>query len=1164
MGKIVNLPSEFEDCLKPEAGSMKRLLALYVSTLCFSLGSMLNSKVFNSKDGAGSYAGMQVVNSGAEANQVLVANDFGCMVYDEERQLLYFADKNANAGVHSLMRASFANGVTTLVSLGGEGLGAPLTNMQISKLMLFENGDLLILPNVASAAASNFYVMANPHSTSANIKVYASGAIEDSNGTVTKILNITPAGRVADNGAYRIAVAVSGNAAVDLNTEANAAEGLIWTFTYDPSLTTNQIVNYAGRSKFTATPGVSSAYNNMSLGKTGIGAVMNHGTAATATLLEGVITNVSSICWDDLNKRLYIGTSRSSLSAHTGNLSLVVVGRFGADDGLANPLADDNDLLFEAFAPACTTSIANVSSMRTINWSVNSLKMVYNPAFVNPETLYSTMRGVTNASASLMMQVDYNGFLSNTYVLPVVTGLLSDTPVENAKKGKLLAGSLDTAATALTTEDHGYMASAGFVPTECNDVKSLVGGFKSVVSTSANLSLQVSGQTVFAVLRADSTRPDSAVFASNPIYNTAGSFVGWTPWRKAVSDSYLNVGSGKGTAIFDLAVDSSRGSFVYLGKNFNQTTPVVNEVGSMPWVTNTSVPADVASMAPFLTQINRDFSDTGVWTCASFPAVTTLGLGNCGLTIVGSNNKVAIMSTGGLLTRAPGDSKSNAVVSASNKPYCSSAFSDTEVSVANMPKHYQFYQSVDGIGAILCAAVATTSNVDPRETAAQAVGTLFPATHGFVFVGGQHGIAVLRKANGNGFDTSAGAETQGTLMSSALLDLSDTDAVGSMTWKRIPGIEEDIHDIVSTFGFIYAMGKQKVYRIRLHSKMSELFPTGEQDSTSTMFADTMTFVKVLATEKLNNVSTSFDESLRGLNTTYTPNNQAFKKNVVVIQEVLSLSNGEYCSSMVATPNCGPIFVATNTADGGSRIYSIKLPHCYHANPAEAQSIFNNNASSAGSTDYVHSFSYPTRRMRFETINLLNGNLSSGINATDKVSEATAVVATTTLSRLLINGLYNDDTTLGTRLGVIGNLYVLSGTVFKPETKMYVYEVKGNVAGTPVVGHQVRAPFVYSAVTIDNPTILNEITSLKRTFNFLGNDVDLTGVSSVLAHSGKNSSEVETNNYLNLFGYSDKTGAESVTDVVSGIAAKALVFGSRYFENGAHLLFGAPFGARTQE
>lgn len=526
MGKIVNLPSEFEDCLKPEAGSMKRLLALYVSTLCFTLGSALNSKNFNSKSGVAlsAYDGMQVVDSGVNANQVLATNDFGCMVYDEERQLLYFADKNTGAGVHSLMRASFANGVTTLVSLGGEGVGAPLTNMKISKLMLFENGDLLILPDIS--VASNFYVMANPHSTSASIKVYASGTIVD--GSVapvnTKILNITPAGHVGEHGAYRIAVAVSAGGATNLNTDSS--DGTIWTSTYDPSATTNQIVNYAGRSKFTTTPGVASNYNNMSLGKAGICAVMNQGTATATT----TITNISSMCWDDVNKRLFVGTSRAGAS-HTDNLSLVVVGHFGVDDGFATNVLDDNDLLFEAFSPACTTSIANVSSMRTANWSVNSLKMVYNPAFVNPSTLETTMRGVVNSSASIMMQVDYNGFVGNTYVLPVVTGLTADDAAENVKKGKLALVTGDTAVVTLSDADYGYMASAGFVPTECNDVKSLVGGFKLVHTSSSNLSLQVSGQTVFAVLRDGENTPDSAVFASNPIYNKEGSFAGWTPGK---------------------------------------------------------------------------------------------------------------------------------------------------------------------------------------------------------------------------------------------------------------------------------------------------------------------------------------------------------------------------------------------------------------------------------------------------------------------------------------------------------------------------------------------------------------------------------------------------------------------------------------------------------
>ena len=1085
---------------------MKRMLSLCIPALFFGTCSNLNSRVFNSRlDGTN-----RIVNAGTTETQVLTSSNFSNMQFNINSKIMYISNNAATQGTHTLMKADFNGDSVALSTLGGAtisgGTTTPLSGIAIDKIMLLDNGDLLVLPTVDR---TKFYIVQDPGSI--NPVILASPAVIDTASAATKILNITAAGSIA-NGVNRIVVAASGTSAANLSSETSAVNSTLYTFLHDKTAGT---ITKTGQSKF-------SDGSAMSLGKTGIVTLL---TGASSTN----ILNISAMTWSpDLN-RLFIGTTGAS----SQNISFIAVARFASDDSNLSAL-DADDLVLEKFAPLSTANAANVTSMKVASWSVNDIGFTYNPA---TDGYYLTA------------QINYGAAAIPTggiFALPVVGTSATNT----ADVGKLASTSgATTPLSSFSFSDYGFLVTQtpATAPDACYDVKSLVGGYNLVTTGFSDMAMHIYGNTVYLVARTRASspiRPDAGVFASNPLYDANGNFAGWSAWKQAFSDSYYNVlGGTKGNTIDNMYFNSLDGRVYYTARNYDVTTPdtpTVNEIGMLNWGLGDN--QNTSGVSPFLDKINTDFVNSGVWAAAAFPAITTMGLGNCGLTVIASRDKVALVSTGGLLTRCSGSAAVDSrTVAPMDRPYSVSAFGSTETASTALSNHYVYYDDIDGIGDVLCAEVARVSNANVYGTATSdpELTSGFPHTHGFIFVGGQNGIAVLRNADGTGFDASCGKKAQsaaGDYMSNDLETLSTK--LGGMTFKKIPGINEAIHEMVASSGFLYAMGSKTVYRIRLHSYLDTLFPTNDYKSAASMFKDTMSVQTVDATETLDALTGSYSADYVGLNGTV---NRTFKSSVVVIQPVLPATSGEYFCSMVGFPNTGSIFIGSNQGSG-SNIYVIKYAHAASCDPNTISARQPGNTGNVfGDEYYKKDFSFPIRKLALAQINVLNGNLETYADTTIPTRQFISNVAST--------GLYS----AGVEYGIIGNLYVLSGSIYTPSS-VHVYAINGSVKGYVQNGSekQLLSPFIFAAGGAS--WLSDEISALTSDLGLLPSGLDLTGPTYVYAHSSNG-----VDNHLNLldFGYSPV-----LTHHEANTKPESFIFSSVHFENGSQSLFGTPFGGRA--
>lgn len=1145
---------------------MKKLLLLSVFSLLFVSSYGLHSRVFNSKNDAAASAGYssdlpsnvrKLVDSDDTPvdNKVQSDSNFTVSAYDSKNKVLYLGESDTGKSDHSVVRVDFSSGAPVLKTLAGVG-ASELSNKKIDKLIVLPSGDLLVVrfSDGSDTYANNFYIIHNPRSDSPSL--VTSPGLTDGAAAAARVIAISDAGQTSA-GLDRIVVAVLDQANIGTlangegfieNDNAEVANAELQVFTYDGSAGTTPVLT-AGRGQ--TEDGAAAAKMVLSEeGPNSLGHLLTGGTAGAAgNNIGGLSTpdvfTISSMHWNKTLKRLFIGTK--AVGATAAHMAQVIVGRFGGDD-------TDADILFERFADISVANNETPVSMNKTGWAINHLDTIWDPI---AKRYY------------LLVQSDQVASLGSIYAFPMVG---PDDAIYNDDASRLgkystpdaTTGVLQNPTVVRNGSSFGFFAG-GVAPSR--DVKALVGGYtfqnnNTMVSTS--YSIYVHGQVVYLVLHADdANRPDVGIFASHPIYKSTGEIAGWSAWEKVVENSYYNQNGANslGSAVRNIWIDDATGNVYYVAKNYDQTAATANEVGVLSWGDG-DAGFYASRITPFLNKINSDFAATGVFTVANFPAITTVGLGTSGLTLVGSRDKVALMSTGAL--RSAGR-VFNATLDASNvktadRPYFVAGYSAAELVGAELDKHYKSYQ-IPGLGDVLCAEVARVT--DANYLGAAVAGTPYPQTHGFVFVGGQGGLYVLSDDNGKGFNARSGNGTMGSKIEDMATVtagtggefVNTTTPANQMSFHKIPNIDGPVHDLVCSGGYLYVMMAQKVLRIRLHAQNGAVLVT--QNAVAEMFKSSMKVHTVPATEKLNALSASYTTDVTG---------NKFDNDVVVIQTVFDFSGtSEYFAHMTGNPNVGPLFIASNVGSG-SNLYCLKHPGAVSCDSTYADvatvspdgalaNVFGGNIA-ATTADYKYSFSEAhIRRLAYRSINNWNGDLETYDSTGTPVQRK---MLTVTGSSILLNGLYDDMGAVAHK--TIGNLYVITGSIFK-DSDIRIFDVRGNILGHVAGLSQLSQPYVVvkpGAVT-DWLKADTKRTASVMSLPSLVNGLNFGGQPVVYQHAG---GSTESDFVQTLSGGND--GSIDLTSNSANIPAGSFVFAMMNFANGARAAFGAPFGGTVHE
>lgn len=1050
-------------------------------SLCFLLQTgALFSWTFNS-DAAGNAVNAPTNAATAALTSVGNNSKFEATAFDEVNNVLYVGGDATPPANHAVMAVTFDNGVVNVKDL--TQVGAALASKKCNILQVLPNGDLL----VGIEGFSNFYIIKNPLSSTPSL--VSSPAATDGAGAAgvnVKFKNISFAGTNSTNKYRIVGVIPSNNNGFNHDDDNHVMQ----TYVYDPDAAT--IAAVAGLEK------------KISLTNAGDAA----GLKSQVGQCDGGVANYTGFHWDNDLKCLYFGVT---IAADTGgqNHSFLTVARF-AEDSNASP----NNLTFASFVPKGNNE--NIFSLNQVNTEYN---------IHNVKTL-KTATGKTY----LVVQLDHeeigNQSRKNSrsiYAIPVADGATGGAlgTAANVDANTVInrdataANATNTYATFNSLSDLGasLLADDG----NSKDVRALVGGSCAPINNVTNIkAMRIVGDSVMIVCKTstviDKDQALTGIFMSSPIYRNDGEIVGWTPWTRVFASGW---NSAKGAAadlgkVVDAHVGKD-GTLYFLAENGDASA--INIVGYQTWNNSADVANYNFSSKALIAKLASDFGpSTPNWFCQTFPSQAygvVAGTGGAvgggdvfgsngatlnGISIIGSNDKIAIVNTSKYLTTF-------------------GAVLGTDLTSAD---HYKLFSDI-GVGHVLCAEMTRINSAVSANP--------WPGRHGFIFVGGQNGLFVLRKANGNGFDAGNNVAPLATL---------GTTFDDTFSFAKIPGISGAVYRLVVTPFFLYAMTATTVYRIRLQTKNfanylgaavapNVFYDANSETGDCTMFKDDMQAVSVDASVDLVAVTAASNVT-----------NNKYNVTELVIQTIISADSDEVFCDMVNIPDTDAILLGSNKiSTGNGRIRTL------HGDSTVGTGVLL-NSDATPATEIVTELSYTLRKMFVRTVNFKNPLLNNGYGE--------YIIKNTD------NGLFGS--TVGgeaDKFGTIGNLVVLGGDIISNQSTLNWYDIRGThyVSG----GTNTQRAWIGKDKNESTADYLLPITGLTGiSLPTLANDVELDGLATSFGNA------IDGNSILHRIMFDGTTQNWNAAGM-SG-AFYALAHGR--LENGQLLAFGPGFGVNSYE
>ncbi len=325
-----------------------------------------------------------------------------------------------------------------------------------------------------------------------------------------------------------------------------------------------------------------------------------------------------------------------------------------------------------------------------------------------------------------------------------------------------------------------------------------VGGTAPWNPKSAIVDIQVVGLNVFVtVANAPGLTGLTGVFVTSAICSTAGALLGWTPWKLA---------GGLNTSIQNIAFDAVSGKLIGL-----------DLASGMPTVASWKAPEDVSAFDQLAKAFNTDFANNGgVYSLSSHTARTgvtyaddALSAASMNMVVATGNKAVAIAHVG---------YKADSATASTYNPDSTNIYGY---------KSFMNDSALISLGGVYCSAMSRGSA-------------------GWIFVGGENGVAVLRVSGATG---DAGKGWTGGVPTSLQHTTSSSTTLADMTWFKIPGITGPIHKMITVYNYsgtsvdgdnhveaLIAMGPNGVYAFTLAAgKFTDADATALQLSSLTEF-----------------------------------------------------------------------------------------------------------------------------------------------------------------------------------------------------------------------------------------------------------------------------------------------------------------------------------------
>lgn len=461
-----------------------------------------------------------------------------------------------------------------------------------------------------------------------------------------------------------------------------------------------------------------------------------HHFSSTLTGSAGIIPPVgAALYWDDALEKLYVGidgleafSTNTAVSllvgdicSATGQLKLnSVIGT--ADQADSNNVTRGYSSIIAMGASATTTADLYVRNINVMHTSTGKPYIIINGG--------GDMRANNPAHFSKL----------TVYALPIVYGSAS----QEEDRGHIASkNNFNVRADATTMP---YVSSAQSWDHTGTDTQAIVGYQTSylahdAVGTYAHATtqpwngiqnMQVTGDTVYVSMAGINGNPsnnnaygeDAGIFSSTALFDETGKIYDWTPWERAANTwSPLGLDNRQSVTLF--GIDEQSGNAWFL-KN-NGATAVASQWSKGDNGNFRAANTNLASL------LDPEFANNGIWGIFNFDAETPgfrtsargdstktipqMAYDQFSMMIVTGNGRVALVET-----MSAGDVSSTSTTYGPTKSYDSTnTFTFDERTISG--------KALINLGPITCAEVS-------RSTAA--------TNNGWVFVGGEGGLAVLR------------------------------------------------------------------------------------------------------------------------------------------------------------------------------------------------------------------------------------------------------------------------------------------------------------------------------------------------------------------------------------------------------------------------------------
>jgi hypothetical protein len=491
--------------------------------------------------------------------------------------------------------------------------------------------------------------------------------------------------------------------------------------------------------------------------------------------INGNLTSLGQVVdmyWDFSLERLFIALQTTAGAGATDGSIAVVVGHFALDlDAEGKPIVNafglfrrTSKLVLDSIAPASVFSGLNSIVGATGSASQVSIQKVRG-MFTSTGVHYLIVQG--NVGSPVATQ-------KNVFALPIIS--MSDNDALNGTLAQKGTAPTDFFGTNGQFNGRGFQTPAA-VPADATlqtDSVAIVGGGPLAAGNISDMF--VWRDTVFATVATASAGYQPGVYYSQAIFDENGAIKAWSNWQRAIT-TMNEAGTGL-DSVPGAFLDPSTGQFIVMAPNTGGTNTILKRTDFAQGDPNLSAPL-VEILAEQFPQ-----NEAGLLTFVNLP-LNSPGISGTSLLLATGNDTVALIESG--------HTQANALIPTAGAQYSTNMAEFTDGAIT---------QNFIGAPSVKFVSVSGGQLTNISPLCAAAIGE--SGDNGWLFVGGESGLAILSRTDGSGWATNLSE-----------LGVNFEGLTNDMSFKQIGNYKNVRKILYDAPSFLYVLSDKSLDRIDL-------------------------------------------------------------------------------------------------------------------------------------------------------------------------------------------------------------------------------------------------------------------------------------------------------------------------------------------------------------